>query len=138
MPTISVDRAPRAEDVAQVRRGLMAFNEAAVGPATVLPLALYVRDGDETIRGGLTGYIAWEWLYIDLLWVDEPLRGQGYGGALVAEAERVAREAACVAARLETYEFQAREFYERHGYEVYAVLEGYPAGTRQYSMKKPL
>lgn len=121
-----------------MRQGLMAFNEAAVGPAVVLPLALYVRDQTDTIRGGLTGYMAWQWLYIDLLWVDQPLRGQGYGGALVTEAERVAREAACVAVRLETYELQARAFYERHGYEVYGVLEGYPAGTRQYSLKKRL
>jgi GNAT superfamily N-acetyltransferase len=135
---ISIDRAPRAADVAQVRAGLMAYNEAAVGPAVVEPVALYVRDDDGTIRGGLVGYFAWKWLYVDLLWVDEPLRGKGYGGQLLAEAERVARDAGCVAARLDTCEFQARPFYERHGYVVYGVLEGYPAGTRQYSMRKSL
>lgn len=116
----------------------MAFNEAAVGRAVVEPLALYIREDDGTIRGGLTGFLAWQWLYVDLLWIDTPLRGQGYGAGLLAEAERVARESGCVAARLETYEFQARPFYERHGYTVYGILEGYPAGTRQYSMRKSL
>jgi len=116
----------------------MAHNEAAAGPTVVQPLALYLRDEDGTIRGGLTGYLAWRWLYVDLLWVDERLRGQGYGTELLAGAERVAREGGCIAARLDTYEFQARPFYERHGYAVYAVLEGYPAGTRTYSMRKSL
>jgi GNAT superfamily N-acetyltransferase len=135
---ISVDKTPRAEDIAQVRAGLMAFNEAAVGRTTVQPLALYIRGEGDKIRGGLVGYFAWQWLYVDLLWVEEPLRGAGYGAALLADAERIARDAGCVAARLDTYEFQARPFYERHGYTVYGILEGYPAGTRQYSLRKAL
>ena len=135
---IQRDLAPRPEDIDQVRAGLMAFNESAVGPVTITRLALYVRDGDGTIRGGLVGFLAWEWLSIDLLWVDEPLRGLGYGGALLAEAESVGREAGCVAVRLDTYEFQARPFYERHGYTVYGELEGYPAGTRTYLLTKSL
>ncbi|MDB4880783.1 MAG: family N-acetyltransferase [Gemmatimonadetes bacterium] len=61
---ISLDRSPRPGDVAKVRAGLMAFNEAAVGRAVVQPLALYLRDGDGTIRGGLVGYLAWQWLYV--------------------------------------------------------------------------
>src|SRR5215218_6260352 len=136
--TISVDRAPKTEDVAQVRAGVMAHNEAAVGRASVQPLAFYIRDESGAIRGGLVGYLAWQWLYVDLLWVDTPFRRMGYGTGLLAEAERVAREHDCVAARLDTYEFQARPFYERQGYAVYGVLEGYPAGTRQYSLRKSL
>jgi GNAT superfamily N-acetyltransferase len=136
--SITIDLAPKPEDIARVRAGLMAFNEAAVGKALVQPLALYVRDARGGIMGGLVGYLAWQWLYIDLLWVDESLRGQGYGAALLAEAERAARAAGCIAARLDTYEFQARPFYERHGYFVYGVLEGYPAGTRQYFLRKTL
>lgn len=136
--TITLDTSPKPEDVAQVRTGLMAFNEAAVGNASFQPLALYVRDDAGAIRGGLVGYLAWRWLSIDLLWLDQSLRGQGYGGALLAEAERTARAAGCVAARLDTYEFQARPFYERNGYHVYGELEGYPAGTRQYFLTKVL
>lgn len=135
---IQRDLAPRPEDIDQVRAGLMAFNESAVGPATITRLALYARDADGTIRGGLVGFLAWQWLSVDLLWVDQPLRGQGYGAALLAEAEAMAREAGCVAVRLDTYEFQARPFYERQGYSVYGELEGYPAGTRTYLLTKSL
>ena len=135
---IQRDLAPRTEDIDQVRAGLMAFNESAVGPVAITRFALYVRDQDGIIRGGLVGYLAWQWLSVDQLWVDEPLRGQGYGAALLIEAETMAREAGCVAVRLDTYEFQARPFYERHGYTVYGELEGYPAGTRTYLLKKSL
>ncbi|MEO5815610.1 MAG: GNAT family N-acetyltransferase [Gemmatimonadaceae bacterium] len=135
---IILDLAPRAEDVDQVRAGLMAYNAAAVGPASVTRIALYVRDAEQTIRGGLVGFCAWEWLSVDLLWVEESLRGQGYGSALLAQAEAAARELGCNAVRLDTYEFQARPFYERHGYVVYGKLDGYPAGTRTYLLRKSL
>ena len=132
------DTAPRPEDIAAVRAGLMAFNESAVGPATVKPIAFYVRDALGTIRGGLTGFLAWDWLSVDLLWVDADLRGQGYGSQLLAGAELAAREHGCVAVRLDTYEFQARPFYERHGYTVWGVLKGYPAGRSTFHMRKSL
>ena len=135
---IELDRAPTPAAIAQVRAGLMAYNESAVGVADVRQLAWYLRDATGTIRGGLVGYLAWRWLMIDLLWVEAAVRGQGYGRALLEHAEEVAREAGCVAARLDTYEFQARPFYEHHGYEVFGVLEGYPANTRTHYMKKSL
>jgi GNAT superfamily N-acetyltransferase len=137
-PEIVHQRDPLAADIARVRAGLMRFNEAAVGPATISQHAWYLKDSAGEVRGGLVGFIAWQWLTVDLLWVDESLRGQGYGRALLQRAEQVAREAGCVAARLDTYEFQARPFYERLGYEVFGVLEGYPAGTRTYYLKKAL
>ena len=56
--TITVDRSPKPEDIARVRAGLMAFNQAAVGEAALQPLALYVRDRADEIRGGLVGYLA--------------------------------------------------------------------------------
>lgn len=116
----------------------MAFNENAVGKADLRPVAWYLRDADDGIVGGLVGYLAWRWLSVDLLWVEASLRGQGHGRALLRAAEEHARGAGCVAVRLDTYEFQARPFYERHGYAVYGVLEGYPAEGRTYLMKKAL
>jgi GNAT superfamily N-acetyltransferase len=132
------DLAPTPDGIARIRAGLRAFNDAQAGPATMTPFAFYVRDGAGETRGGLVGFLAWQWLTIDLLWLDEPLRGQGYGSALLEQAESFARAAGCMAARLDTYEFQARPFYERHGYTVFAVLEGYPAGTRTYYLTKAL
>ena len=53
-------------------------------------------------------------------------------------AEEIARDRGCVAAVLDTFEFQARPFYERLGYVRFATLEGYPPGYRQYYLRKTL
>src|SRR3954471_24217024 len=132
------DFAPVDEDLAQVRAGLMAFNESQGGPARIDRFAVYVRDADGTIRGGLFGFLAWRWMSVEWLWVDEAIRGQGYGSALLRETDTLARDAGCVGAKLDTYEFQARPFYEKHGYSVFGVLEGYPANTRTSYMQKGL
>src|SRR5450830_1319279 len=93
------DLAPQADDTAQVRAGLMAFNESRVGPAEVQRVAVYLRDGQDAIRGGLVGFLAWQWLSVELLWVDDSVRGQGYGSSLLDQAEALARDAGCVGVR---------------------------------------
>jgi GNAT superfamily N-acetyltransferase len=135
---IATDLAPHADDLAQVRNGLMAFNESQAGPAQVDRFAVYLRDADDTIQGGLVGFFAWQWMSVDWLWVSDSLRGQGHGSALLREAESLARSVGCVGAKLDTYEFQAKPFYQKHGYSVFGVLEGYPANTRTYYLQKSL
>ena len=39
---------------------------------------------------------------------------------------------------LDTYDFQARPFYERHGYEMFAELDDLPGGHRRWFMRKRL
>src|SRR3954467_1176268 len=121
--TIESDLAPAAEDLAQVRAGLMAFNESQAGPVQIQRVAVFLRDADRAIQGGLVGFLAWKWLSIEWLWVGDALRGQGHGSALLREAESLARAAGCVAVKLDTYEFQAKPFYEKHGYVVFGVLD---------------
>ena len=104
--TIDSDLAPTASDMVQIRAGLMAFSESQAGPVQIQPVAVYLRDDDGAIQGGLVGYFAWRWLSIEWLWVSETLRGQGHGSALLRQAESLARDAGCVAVKLDTYEFQ--------------------------------
>ena len=62
-----------------VLRGLAAHNEARVGPRNTQPLALSLRDENSVIVGGLVGELKWQWLYVDLFWIDEGHRGAGHG-----------------------------------------------------------
>ena len=135
---IDSDLAPTESDLAQVRAGLMGFNESRAGPVEIRRMAVYLRDDGGAIQGGLVGFFAWKWLSIEWLWVSETVRGQGHGSALLRQAESLARDAGCVAVKLGTYEFQAKPFYEKHGYVVFGVLEGYPANTRTYYLRKTL
>lgn len=106
------------------------------GDTEELPLEVYALEGDELV-GGLTGATWAHWLTIELLWVRDDHRRTGLGGRLLGEAERIAaQERACLGARLETWDFQARPFYEHHGYVVFGALEDYPPGVTEYHLAK--
>ena len=90
------------------------------------------------VVGGVIAHVFGGWVYISLLWVDESLRNRGYGTALLDRMEREAARLGCGHAHLDTYSFEARPFYERHGYEVFGTLEDYPSGHRKYFLKKTL
>ena len=67
-----------------------------------------------------------------------PLRSQGNGTRLLRAAEDYAVERGCFAATLETASFEARPFYEKLGYEVFASLEDYPPGHTKFYLRKQL
>lgn len=76
---------------------------------------------------------------MDLLWVDARHRGSGLGSRLLAEAERVAgTERSCVRSRVETWDFQAPDFYRKRGYEVRGRIENYPPGITEFTLVKEL
>ncbi|MFD8218538.1 GNAT family N-acetyltransferase [Streptomyces sp. NPDC059697] len=104
-----------------------------------LPLHVWVLDADGALAGGLVGHTWTTWLHVTYLWVDTPHRGAGLGGRLLAEAERLAHEErGCRNSRLETWDFQAPEFYKKHGYEVVCVIPDYPPGITEYTLTKRL
>jgi len=55
---------------------------------------------------------------------------------MLAQAEREALARGCRGAWLDTYSFQAREFYERQGYSVFGILDDYPPGQKRIFMQK--
>ena len=80
----------------------------------------------------------WDWLYVDLLWVKDKLRGRGFGHRLLTLAEDEARQRGAKNAYLDTFSFQAPDFYERHGYQVFGELPEFPPGHRRLFLTKRL
>jgi GNAT superfamily N-acetyltransferase len=104
-----------------------------------VPLHVWALDGSGELAGGLVGHTWASWLHVTYLWVDAPHRGTGLGTRLLAHAERTARERrGCGRARLETWDFQAPDFYRKQGYEVACVIEDYPPGITEYTLVKRL
>ncbi|MEU6226253.1 GNAT family N-acetyltransferase [Streptomyces sp. NPDC047042] len=104
-----------------------------------LPLHVWALDEEGDLAGGLVGHTWTTWLHVTYLWVDARHRGAGLGSRLLAEAERVAQEErACDHARLETWDFQAPDFYRKQGYEVVCVIPDYPPGVTEYTLTKRL
>ena len=118
--------------------GLIAYNQAKSGRHDYRPLVIAVEDADGTIVGGLWGRTAYDWLFVELLFVAESLRGRGLGAELMLRAETEAVARGCHGAWLDTFEFQARGFYERLGYECFGELGDYPRGSARYFMRKTL
>ncbi|QMT17635.1 GNAT family N-acetyltransferase [Planococcus maritimus] len=101
-------------------------------------LNFVLRNEDGTILGGLTATMFWQHLHVDFLWVDDSLRGKGQGSALLEQMEQAAKDKGCRLITLDTFSFQAPDFYKRNGYEVFGVLEDHPKGFSQYFLQKRL
>jgi GNAT superfamily N-acetyltransferase len=104
------------------------------------PLHRFAYDEAGDLVGGCTGRSEdlWHWLTIDLLWVRDDQRGTGLGGALLASVEEAARARGCRWSKVNTWDFQAPEFYTRHGYVTYATEPDYPPGHVNFLMRKDL
>lgn len=121
-----------------VRDHLDIFNVGATGLSAWYPVNLYVKNERGEILGGLLGSVWGGWLHISYLWMDEVVRGQRWATKLMDCAESYARERGCHSADLDTHSFQARPFYEKRGYEVFATLDDYPKGHRKFFLRKKL
>jgi GNAT superfamily N-acetyltransferase len=119
-----------------IQDGLRKFNEAYIGAPHEEPVAVFLRDDANEIVGGLMGQIKWRWLYVARLWISDTHRGKGHGSALLGAAEQYARDKGCVGSHLDTFEYQARPFYEKLGYVLWGTLEGNPPGYRQFHLAK--
>ena len=78
------------------------------------------------------------WMYLGLLWVDDACRGQDIGTKLMHRAEKEGRRRGCYAAYLNTFDYEARPFYEKLGYRVFGTLEDFPRGHRRFFLTKRL
>lgn len=125
----------QAEEEA-IYRELKQYNLSKREPSENIPLGVFYEDEQGRKLAGLTGEIFGNWLCIHYLWVREMCRGQGIGSRLLSSAEQ---EAAAKGARyvfVDTFDFQAPDFYRKHGYQEVFHLHDYPyTGTRYYYTK---
>jgi GNAT superfamily N-acetyltransferase len=121
-----------------VRKGISDADHTDAGPRDWQPIAISLRSTEGKIVGGVYGATMWSWLMIDGLWVDASLRGRGLGSRLLLRSEAMAVARGCRGSWLGTFDFQARGFYERHGYTVFATLPGFPPGHTHFHLRKDL
>jgi GNAT superfamily N-acetyltransferase len=131
---IALDNGPDVRDA--VLTGLTAYNRAAGHPEP-MPINVAVRDDAGVVRGGVVARCALDTVYIDLVWLDESLRGQGSGRTMIELVETEARKIGATQAWLYTLSWQARPFYEILGYRVFGEMT-YGGKHRRYFMRKDL
>jgi len=115
---------------------LVAYNQSKTGRSDIRPLIIALDDSEGQVIGGLWGRTAYDWLFVELLFVPDSLRGRGVGTDLMKRAETEALARGCHSAWLDTFEFQARGFYERLGYTCFGEVKNYPVGPRFFMSKQ--
>ena len=135
---LTVEESPSNHDLQALRVGLTEHARELIDRPGFRPLAIFAHDRDGQLTGGVYGLLNWTWLDVSLLWVAVPLRGLGLGSKLLLRLEAEALTAGCQRAHVETFSYQARSFYERHGYEIFARLPDYPPGHQKIFLKKRL
>ena len=118
--------------------GITEYNEEKAGDDESQRVCFVLQSPDQEAVGGVIGAIYWDWFSLDLMWIREEFRGRGYGHRLLRLAEEEARKRGATKVHLDTFSFQAPDFYKQHGYEVFGELESFPAGHQRYYMRKEL
>lgn len=121
-----------------ILKGLVAYNRSQIGRRKWKNLAITIRNDAGDIVGGVTGEAWADWLFVQLLWLDEAYRGQDLASRAMDALEDEARAFGAKHAYLDTFSFQARPFYEKRGYQVFGTLENYPDAHSRYWMTKSL
>lgn len=121
-----------------IGHGVSRFNKEQAGDNHFKRLCYLLKDPDGEIVGGVIAEVYWDWLYIDLLWIQEELRRQGFGKSLMYRMEEEARQMGAKNAYLDTFSFQAPGFYENLGYRSFGELLDFPPGQQRFFMKKEL
>ncbi len=114
------------------------YNVGVTGFTEYSPVNLFLRDDGDEVQGGLLAAIWGGVMYIRVLWVARALRGKGHGQRLLAAAEQRAIERGCRHVFLDTFSFQAPDFYVKQGYEIYARADDWPVGHAHYFLRKAL
>ncbi|MBX4908683.1 MULTISPECIES: GNAT family N-acetyltransferase [Rhizobium] len=138
MPEFELTASPSAVELAAITDALSAFNNSDVGPSDRQPLAVLVRDTDGKVTGGLSGFTAWGWLFTQMLYIPDTLRGTGIAGRILAKAEDEAKARGCRGAWIDTFNPQALRAYLRQGYEIFGELEDFPEGRTRSFLRKNL
>ncbi len=96
-----------------------------------------VFDEDKLV-GGSIGFIKYNWYFLDMLYIDEEYRRRNIGTNLINELENFAKKENLTGIRTDTWDFQAKEFYEKMGFNLFGEIKDCPLGTINYFFEKKL
>lgn len=126
---------PSQKEKNVITDGLWSHN-ANFHPIEIKQFQLNCTCENGNIAGGLVAQIWWGALEIQYLWISESIRGKGYGKELMLKAEAEAKDRGCHMAYVDTFDFQAKSFYEKLGYKEYGSLPGYAHKFRRHYLAK--
>lgn len=132
---IKLEDDPSKEKDEYIRKQLHDFNINQIGKEEQYSVYAY---NDSNIIGGVLVAAEKKSIYVDVLWVDEYLRGLGIGSQLLIAAEAEAINRKIFNSTLDTLSFQSKSFYLKHGYQQIGIIENYIEGYDRIFFRKSL
>lgn len=132
----SIENSPDASDDKVIRNGIVDFNAQIIREKSS-HFSVFAKDGAQIIGGALI----WEHsdaLYIDVLWCNEQYRKQGIGTKIITMIDDVAKNKRLPKIFVDTYEFQAQAFYEKHGFYCIGTIPKYLKDYDRIFMRKDI
>ncbi len=135
---VGLEKKPLRAVHKRLGEGLDAHNIAEAGDYAASEFTVGVRDAKGEIRGGFRVEVYYESAFLKWAWVDPKLQRKGVGRALMAIAEAEAKRLGAANLWLDTFNFQARPFYEKLGYKVFGALKMGRPGVERFWLSKDL
>ena len=131
------DNTPEA-DMDVILEGVREYNRNNCGPDKNRPLNIIIRDDQNNIIAGLLADTWGQVCYIHTVWTAQHRRHTGLGTRLMQNAEQHAKQRGCTIAYVDTYSFQAPDFYTKFGFKPIATLDGFPRNIVQRFYRKTI
>lgn len=101
-----------------------------------IPMSYVIKE-NKIVIAGINAYIHhWGLMYISELFVDESFRGKHLGSMLLQYMEQKAKKMGVTHSHCDTFDFQAKDFYLKHGYSVFGIIENCPPNHQLYYLNK--
>ncbi len=120
---------------------LVAYNTAQtrkLAEEAYKELAISLKDDTGELLGAIFGRNFWGTLEIKTFVIAPEHRKKGLGKQLLCAAEDEARKRHCRYVSLDTFSFQAPEFYEKMGYQKIGEEKDFPRNHSKYYYRKTL
>lgn len=130
-----------AEEIELIDNKLGDYNKTQVqytSKMDYLPLNFHIKDEQGNIIAGINALSCWQMVHISELYVDENNRGKEIGSTLLNKVESEAKAIGATTSHTDTFDWQAKDFYLKLGYEIFGVIDDCPNGHQRFFLKKRL
>ncbi|KIP69460.1 histone acetyltransferase [Vibrio harveyi] len=130
---------PEQNDLDFIRDGIRAYNRIHLPDGDVNAVGCFAHNDEGKVIGGLTGEMFNNTVFVEYLWVDAEARTSGLGSKLISLLEEQVKPRGVTHLYLDTYSFQALDFYLKLGFEKVGQYSGYPAaGIDKHFLQKQI
>lgn len=123
--TVKYEPNPSPEDIQLLNDKIIEQHKIKKGMKPLDFFAFIIRDENNYIVGGCAGDNMYGGLFVGQLWVADELRGKGYGRKLMESAEKLAKDSGCKFITVNTFDWEALDFYKKLGFYVEFERHGY-------------